>query len=257
MSRNKQTVRSATDKADDVVLDQTVLYDYVYGNGHSLGDYTPNDSILQAENAQYSKKMPNVQSAIETLSSSSQLPVGTILTRFSNINPNDPSQNQSDVTVLSFLDGKLETTEDNDIYIYGVKFNIPSGSTINDIKDVFNTKLQDSNLFASVVAIVDEGAETNIVYETYPIIVLEVVHKTNGKFIPCYTPVADNGNMGFSTNPNARTYPDLFVESWVDTVSQQGSSVGYGVWSYLGNEEKTLSGGELNNPMFFYFKRES
>ena len=239
MSRNKQTVKSATDKADDTKFAQNIYTNSVY-NGITLGDYSSNDSILQQYYSKYNSEAPNVQSAIETLSATSQIPINGIYTSSTSSDPNNSSAYQIDEIIMSFTGGSgdIATTDDLLVHMYGVLFTIPAGSEVSNIKPLIETALNNSGFFQSIVVNTDDNV-------TFPTITITVSHIGINNKIPCY--VEDNG-------VNTQVFGNLQFEATISQTAGEDTNLGYGTWTYLGFINTTLSEGAIN---LHYFRRDA
>ena len=240
MSRNKQTVKSATDKADDSKFSQNVYTNSVY-NGITLGDYSSNDSILQQYYSKYNSKAPNVQSAIETLAASSQIPINGIYTTSTSTNPNDLSAYQIDEVIMSFTGGSgdIASSEDLTVYMYGILFAIPAGSEVSNIKPLIETVLTNSGFFQNIVVTTDDNV-------TFPTITVTVSHIGINNKIPCY--IEDE------TEQNKQTFDNLQLVATISQTAGETTNLGYGTWTYLGFVNTALSEGSVN---IHYFRRDS
>jgi len=240
MSRNKQTVKSATDKADDTKMEQYIFSDSFY-QGITLGDYSSNDSILQHHYSHYNSDAPNVQSAIETLAATSQIPINGIYTSSTSTNPNSANSYQMDEIALSFTGGSgdIATNSDLLIYMYGILFEIPAGSEVSNIKPLIETALNGSGFFQSVIVNTDDNV-------TFPTITVTVSHIGINNKIPCYM---ENGS-----NQNLQTFDNLQIEATITQTAGESTNLGYGTWTYLGFVDTTLSEGSVN---IHYFRRDS
>ena len=240
MSRNKQTVKSATDKADDTKLEQYIFTDSFY-QGITLGDYSSNDSILQQHYSHYNSDAPNVQSAIETLAATSQIPINGIYTSSTSANPNDPNAYQIDEITVSFTGGSGDIATDSDLtaYMYGVLFEIPAGSEVSNIKPIIETALNNSGFFQSVIVTTDDNV-------TFPTITVNVSHIRSNNKIPCYI---DDG-----AGQNKQTFDNLQLVATISQTAGETTNLGYGTWTYLGFVNTALSEGSVN---IHYFRRDS
>ena len=240
MSRNKQTVKSATDKADDTKLQQNIFTNSFY-QGITLGDYSSNDSTLQQHYAHYNSEAANVQSAIETLAATSTIPIGGIYTASTSANPNNPSLYQIDTITGTFTGGSTDVNVNSDIiaYMYGILFEIPAGSSVSDIKPIIQTALTETNLFQNVIVITDDSASD-------PSITVTVSHKGTNNKIPCFI---ENNN-----SENSQTFDNFKLNTSITQTAGQSVNLGYGTWTYLGYADTLLSEGSVN---IHYFRRDS
>jgi len=252
MSKNKNTVRSSTDKANDTQFEQNVHLEFnelTSFGGTSLGEYSSNDSILQQHNANYHKDVPTVQSAIETVSGLAKLPINSVYTStvYRDFNTNI---NQIDEIVISFTGGSGDslTTEYLVVYMYGVVFEIPlnednSGRNISDIAALTETALIASGLFTSVGYILIDTGE-------FPTATITVTHKGIDNKIPGY--------VKNEANNNEANFGNLNMSGSVLSTAGSDSLFGYGSWTYLGYEaSKTLINGESETGQLYYFRRDS
>ena len=239
MSRNKQTVKSATDAADDSKFAQNIYTNSVY-NGITLGDYSSNDSILQQYYSKYNSEAPNVQSAIETLAATSQIPINGIYTSSTSTNPNDLNSYQIDEISISFTGGSgdIATNSELLVHMYGVLFVIPIGSEVSNIKPLIETALTNSGFFQSVVVNTDDNI-------TFPTITVTVSHISSNNKIPCF--VEENG-------VNTQVFDNLQFEASISQTAGESTNLGYGTWTYLGFVNTTLSEGAIN---LHYFRRDA
>jgi len=240
MSRNRYTVKSATDKADDTKFEQ-----YIFNNssdylGGTLGDYSSNDSILQLYYTQYNSKAPNVQSAIETLAATSKIPVNGIYTSSTSANPNSTSAYQMDEIIITFTGGAndVDTNSDLLVYMYGILFEIPANSEVSNIKPIVETTLNNSGFFQSVNVVTNDTP-------TSPSITVTVSHLGINNKIPCF--VESNGN-------NIEIFDNLKFDASIIQSAGETTSLGYGTWTYLGFVATALSEGSVN---IHYFRRDS
>ena len=240
MSRNKQTVKSATDKADDTKLEQYIFTDSFY-QGITLGDYSSNDSILQHYYSHYNSNAANVQSAIETLAASSQIPIGGIYISSTSANPNNSDAYQIDEINMSFTGGvaDLDINSDQLVNMYGILFEIPAGSEVSNIKPIIENVLTDSGFFQSVVVTTDDNV-------TLPTLTATLSHIGINNKIPCY--VAD------SSGENKQTFDNLEIDATIIQTAGEYTNLGYGTWTYLGYINTALSEGSTN---LHYFRRDS
>ena len=240
MSRNRYTVKSATDKADDTKLDQ-----YIFNNssdylGVTLGDYSSNDSILQQYYSQYNSKAPNVQSAIETLAATSKIPINGIYTSSTSTNPNSSTAYQIDEIVMTFTGGTNDIATNSDllVYMYGILFEIPSGSEVSNIKPLVETALTNSGFFQSINVITNDTGSS-------PSLTVTISHLGINNKIPCY--VESNGN-------NIEIFDNLQIDASIIQTAGETTNLGYGTWTYLGFVATALSEGSVN---IHYFRRDS
>ena len=240
MSRNKQTVKSATDKADYTKLEQYIFEDSFY-QGITLGEYSSNDSILQHYYSHYNSNSANVQSAIETLAASSQIPINGIYTSSTSANPNSSDAYQIDEITASFTGGSGDVATNSDllVYMYGVLFEIPAGSEVSNIKPLIETALTDSGFFQSVIVNTDDNV-------TFPTITITVSHIGMNNKIACF--VANDVGL------NSETFDNLKFDAIVYQTAGESTNLGYGTWTYLGFIDTNLSEGSVN---IHYFRRDS
>ena len=248
MSRNKYSSRTATDKADDVNFDQFTYLEFdkdsTWGGG-TLGDYSPNESILQHNYSNYTKSKSNVQSALETLNSISQLPIGSVYVSSTSTNPNSTDAYQIDETVMSFTGGSGDVASAETViaYMYGILFEIPAALGVEDIKPLIEAALNGKDLFNSVTVITDNNA-------TFPTITVTVSHKGINNKIPCY--LKDGQGL------NRMTFSNMLFETNIIQSAGEDNYLGYGTWTYMGYAgPQALTGGEGTTGNLHYFRRDA
>ena len=239
MSRNKLTAQKVTDRANDSRIDQSLFEENNF-NGTTLGDFTSNDSTLQRHYDHYQGNKPNVQSAIETLITTSQIPINGIYTSSVSTDPNDSNAYQIDEIVMEFIGGEGVIATDVDIvgHMYGILFDIPAGSEVSNIKPILEQALNNSGLFQSVIVITNDNL-------TFPTITVTVSHRGITPKIPAY--VASGG-------VHSQTFNIIKFTGNISQTSGDATKLGYGTWTYLGFESKTLSEGTEN---IHYFRRDA
>lgn len=169
---------------------------------------------------------PTVQSAIDDIAFRAELPVGTIITNSTGIQPGFISQ----VDQMKFTGAVTgEPGSTTIIKVFGLPVEVSEGdqpiAVAQKVFDVLTTYVAQGFIISEVTIDAEDASILNIKYNDYQNHI--------------FAPKVQKGTVMTQTT---------IVEP----------SPGYGTWSTLGTQQITLAGGTVNGPItLYYFRRES
>lgn len=194
-------------------------------NNIIIGNNTPYGSAT-IEQLKHGVEYPNVQSAIDDVYTLSVLPINTVIINDDGISPAGLSQ--TDTFVFSgIVKDEMKPTGDKSIFdFYGIPVEVLVGDTAEEVAS--KTKFQIETYISKNIgfSVVQSGASLDILQITY----------SDYK----------NHNLKPFTSKNIGVVPSI----------SSPAKHGYGTWTRLGTESKTLSGG-TGAITLYYFKREN